>query len=1207
MKFGTGSILAYFTRHGTAANLALVLMLVAGIVAATEIRSQFLPDVVVDTVRVDVRWNGAGPEDIDRAIVGLMEPALLAVEGVEETTSVAYEGQARITMEFEPGWDIGRATDDVKAAVDRVDNLPSGAETPVVVRGQWRDRVTDVVIYGPVSPAQLGDFADEFTAMLFREGITRTTVRGVANPVIRIAVPEMALIQHDVALQDVATAVAAAAETNPAGDIAGGGARVRTGVERRTAEDLGSVVVRTLPDGAKLYVRDLADVELEGVDRGRAYFNGELPAVSIRIDRSSNGDAIGIQRTVEEVAAELQPLLPAGVEIELIRTRAEAISERLSILLDNGLIGLGLVLALLFVFLNFRTAFWVAAGIPAAMLATVALMYAFGFTLNMISLFALIISLGIVVDDAIVVGEHADFRHRRLGEDPVTASIRSAERMAAPVFSASVTTVIAFTALTLVGGRFGALIVDIPFTVAIVLIASLIECFLILPNHMSHALDSRRAGLFWSVTAALFLAFGLTSFLQFVLGFAVLGPEGLIAAPLSPLAALGANTLVTLASLSVLLRILRAVGLDPFANAPGPWYDEPSRRFNLGFVWVRGRFYRPLVAVLLRFRYPVLAAAILVLAGAVSMLISREVPWRFFNAPERGSISANIAMLPGATRDDTTAMVRELQRATNAVAERYAAEHGRNPLDFALAEVGGTTGRGLAGQESKDADLLGAVAIELIDADLRPYSSFAFVAALEEEVVRHPLLETLSFRSWRSGPGDDGLHVQLFGPEAETLKRAAEDLKAALTRFPEVSALEDDMSYDKTELILDLTPQGQALGFTLEGVGAELRARLNGIDAAEFAVGLRTAKVVVRLPEEELTSDFLSRTHLRSSSGAFVPLSEIVTVDQRFGFSIVQRENSLRLVRVTGDVSEDDPERANEITALLSSDVLPAIAARHGVSYVVSGLAEQEREFLTDALLGFLLCLLGIYLTLAWIFASWARPIVVMAIIPFGLIGTIWGHHIWDVPMSMFTVIGLIGMTGIIINDSIVLVTTVDEYSARRGLMAAIVDASADRLRPVLLTTLTTVMGLAPLLYETSQQAQFLRPTVITLVYGLGAGVVLVLLIVPALIAVQFDVKRLMTAYGRSVRAEGGMGRQRLVMRTATAAALACVAFTVGVWAVTGTVSRPVGWLSAQLPMLSGGGAAFFTMVLGLLAILATAFVAASLLTPSRQRRSRES
>ncbi|MEL6888445.1 MAG: efflux RND transporter permease subunit, partial [Pseudomonadota bacterium] len=568
------------------------------------------------------------------------------------------------------------------------------------------------------------------------------------------------------------------------------------------------------------------------------------------------------------------------------------------------------------------------------------------------------------------------------------------------------------------------------------------------------------------------------------------------------------------------------------------------------------------------------------------------VQWRFFNAPERGSVTGNFAMVEGASRADTMAMMREMQRATNALGAEYEERYGRNPIDYVIAEIGGNAGRGLSGKDSKDSDLLGGISIELIDADLRPYSSFAFVADLQDAVVNHPLAETVSFRGWRSGPGGDALDVEFFGADSDTLKAASEDLKRALAQYPEVSAVQDNLAYDKEELILDLTAQGQALGFTIDMLGSALRDRLNGIEAATYPDGPRSAEIRVELPEGELTADFLDRTQMRMPDGAYVPLADIVSVERRTGFSTVRRENGIRLISVTGDISEDDPARATEITEALRDEILPEIAAVRQIEYRQAGLSEQEDRFLQDSLTGLILCLTGIYLVLAWVFSSWTRPVVVMAIIPFGLVGTIYGHHAWDVPLSMFTVVGLLGMTGIIINDSIVLVTTIDEYAAERGLVPSIVDGAADRLRPVMLTTLTTVLGMAPLLYETSQQAQFLKPTVITLVYGLGFGMVLVLLVVPALVAVQHDVGRLIQAMRRGLGAPAAGLRWSLY--TLWAVVLGWFAATLGHTIVLGGLPAP---LAEALPAqdMAAMPLAFALFAGGVMAVGLLAYVIAAI------------
>ena len=1117
-----GGIISYFVRHRTAANLLLVLLVILGLAAAPNMRAQFFPDVIVDRVDVDVRWDGAGAEDVDAAIVQALEPLLLAVDGVASSQSTSREGSARIRLEFEPGWDMGRAGDDVQAAVDTVTNLPDDADDPRVRRGGWRDRVTDVMITGPVDVTQLARFADEFVVRLFAEGVTRTTIQGIAAPETVVEVPSIQLIRHDVTMREIASAIAAEADTSPAGDMTGA-ARVRTGAERRSADEIANVVLRSNPDGSTLTVGDVATVRVEGVDRNRAYFVGDNPGIAIRVDRTDQGDAIRIQRQVEEIAAEMELGLPAGVTIDLIRTRAEAITGRLNILLTNGALGLGLVVLLLFLFLNARTAFWVAAGIPVAMTAAIAIMYAAGLTFNMISLFALILTLGIVVDDAIVVGEHADYRARRLGEPPVVAAENAARRMFMPVFSSTVTTIIAFFGLVTIGGRFGDLIADIPFTVIVVLLASLIECFLILPNHMAHAIAH---------------------------------------------------------------------------SAKEHWYDWPSRQVNKGFRWVRDTLFRPFIAGVIRARYPVLAGAFVLLAMQAALFIRGDIQWRFFNAPELSSVSGNFAMLPGASRDDTLDFMRQLQRTVDELGARYEEEHGLNPLLYVVAEIGGTTGPGLAGADTKDEALLGSIAIELIDADLRPYTAFAFVADLQEAVPAHPMLETVSFRGWRGGPGGDSLSVQIFGATSETLKAAAEALKSEVAQYPEVSGVEDSLAYDKEELVLDLTPQGQALGVTIDQLGRVLRDQLNGIEAATFPDGPRSAAIRVELPAGELTADFLDRLQIRAAPGVYVPLADIVTVESRIGFSTIRRENGIRLVSVTGDISEDDPARAAEIVAALQETILPAIEERFGVETRLSGLAEQEREFLSDAMTGLILCLAGIYLTLAWVFSSWTRPLIVMAIIPFGLIGTLYGHNQWGIALSMFSVVGIIGMIGIIINDSIVLVSTIDDHAKDRGLLPAIIDGTSERLRPVLLTTATTVLGLAPLLFERSQDAQFLKPTVVTLVYGLGFGMVIVLLIVPALLAMQHDVGRLVASVRRGSRDAVRAGPVGVATGVAATGAAAVFAATLGSVMVTGSLPAPLGALAPE----PSTGLAFLLFAAGTALVTLIVWVVSGALIGSKKR-----
>ncbi len=1045
-------ILGYFVRHRTAANLLLAAMVVAGLAASTKIRAQFFPDIPIEQITVSVAWPGAGPKEMDEAVVARIEPQLRTVEGVKTVTAIARSGSATVSLEFQPDADIAQALDDVKAAVDQVSDLPQDIERPVIRPTRWRDRVTDVLVAGDVGVDALKSTADELKTNLFRRGVTLVDVAGVSPPEIRIDVRLADLERYGLSFSEISAAIKAETGTQPIGEIEGTGTRVRAASRAVTAEALAVIPVRSLADGSKVYLKDVADVGEEGLDREIAFYENGRPAVLLQINRDANGDALGIQAKVEEAVADLAPSLTAGIDVKLVHPRAQAIAERLDILVRNGISGLAVVIVLLFLFLSSRTAFWVTAGIPVAMAATIALMYAFGFTLNMISLFALIICLGIVVDDAIVVGEHADHLARK-GLPPDEAAAQAANRMAAPVFSASITTVIAFSVLALIGGRFGTLIADIPFTVAVVILASLVESFLILPAHMRHALAHS-------------------------------GRRNLL--------------------------------------------DLPSEYVNRGFNWFRENIFRGVVRQAVTFRYPAVAAGLLLLAVSAGAVIDKTVRWQFFSSPERATIRANLAMLDSATRADTQAMVAELDRALKAVDQRYSEKYGLAPVNVAIAKVGATTGRGLKSADTKHPDQLAGYDIELIDPDARPYTAFEFIKDWQDEIERHPLLETLALRGDRSGPGGDAIDIRLSGASEDVLKTAAEAVKAALARYPAATGVEDDMAYDRPELLVTLTPKGEALGFTTEAVAAALRQRLDGVDAVKLARGDEEIVAKVRLPKAAIGPSYLHQATLPLPAGGFIALSEIASFSEVQGFSSIRRENGERRISVTGDLS-DDAEASANVMGALQTTILPEVAAQFGVSWSLGGLAEQESEFMSEALLGLICALIGIYCILAWVFASWSRPVIVMLVIPFGIIGTIWGHWLHDVPLSMFSVVGLIGMAGIIINDSIVLVTTIDERAERSDILSAIVEGTADRLRAVLLTTLTTVGGLAPLLMETSRQAQFLKPTVITLAYGLGFGVLMILILTPAMMAIQHDIGMRMKSMRRWPRV---IGRSRAVAQS---------------------------------------------------------------------------
>ena len=1052
-QVSASGVLNYFVRHRTAPHILLVLMVLAGLYSMTQIRSQFFPDIVRQVVNVTVTWSGAGPEEVDSAIVARLEPRLRAVEGLADITATAREGRAFIRMEFETGWDMEAAVDDVKTPVDEVTDLPAEVDTPRVRRSRFRDRVTDVVITGPVPLTLLEQYADELRGRLFDQGVTQTSVLGIRAPEIRIDVDRQMLERHGLGMEQIARAIAAETGTQPVGEIAGGIARVRADATRQSVRELGEIAVRVLPDGSTLRVRDVADLFEEDLGQNRALFVSGNPALKVRVDRHAQGDSIKMERQVRNATIAMQASLPEGVEMTLTRTRALAIVERLNLLLRNGGLGLVIVLALLFLFLSARTAFWVAAGIPVAMLATVALMYTSGLTFNMVSLFGLIICLGIVVDDAIVVGEHTDHLAAR-GASPAEAASQAARRMFTPVFCASITTVIAFGALTLIGGRFGRIMSDLPVVVAIVVIASLIECFLILPAHMRHALSRGSR-----------------------------------------------HSLI----------------------------DAPSRFVDRGFVWFRERCFGPLIKRVIALRYPVWGVAFLLLAISAAAVMDRTVRWQFFLPPERGVMTANIAMLPSASRQDTQDMLLEMERALDIVNKQYREEFGKAPVEMIVQTVGGLSGRGLIGSDTMNPDRLGSLDVSILDPDERPYPASALLSDWQNEIRNHPRLERLSLRRERRGVSSDDIAIQYTGSDSQTLKQASQMTQNLLSRYAAVSGLDDNLAFDKPELVISLTPRGESLGFTTAAVARALRDRLDGIEAVSFARGRHEVKVTVRTPEADIGRAYLQQVRIPAPGGGFVALTAVASVTEKQGFSVIRRDNGKQAIRVTAELV-DDPVQRDEVNDALRNEILPAVSGKYGVNYLMRGAAEDEREFLSDARLVFYLCLAGIFLTLCWVFGSWIRPVVIMLVIPFGLIGAIWGHYVHGMPLTMFSVIGLIGMSGIIINDSIVLGTTIDQRMRTQEKFAAIVDGTCDRLRAVFLTTITTVGGLTPLLFEQSRNALFLKPTVITLVYGLGAGFFIVLLVTPTMIAIQHDIGARLTSLkrlGRHLGLPGLSGHRR--------------------------------------------------------------------------------
>ncbi|MCP1335425.1 efflux RND transporter permease subunit [Futiania mangrovi] len=1043
-----GGLIGLFARHATAANLLMAIMAIAGLFALGQLNRQFFPDFGIEIVRITVAWPGASAEDVDANIVQAIEPEVRFLDGVDQVTTRAAEGVGVVTIEYVSGSDMQKALSEAESAVAQVTTLPEDAERPEVRRIVRYDEVARLVVSGPYSEASLIHIARGIRDTLLARGIDRVTMTGIRDPEVWVEVMPDTLRWLGMTLDDIAGTIAQANRDIPAGSLTGGERQVRSLGQETDAEGLRDLTVKALADGTQIRLSDVARVRNAFEDGQVTLMRGPHQAIELRVERSVTADALTTANIVNTYLEEIAGTLPPNLEVTQYAVSAELIRDRIRVLVENGAGGLALVLLVLFLFLNARIAFWVAVGIPVSMLATMAIMLLSGQSINMISLFGLIMAIGIVVDDAIVVSEHSDALAAR-GMRPLHASMLGARRMAAPVVSSTLTTIAAFLPLFVIGGIIGDIISAIPFVVVAVLIASLIECFLVLPTHMRHALRGKR--------------------------------------------------------------------------------DHKTSRFRAGFDRGFARFrdgpFRALVAVTISWRYATVAAAFGSLLLAVGLLAGGRLTFQFFPTPEADVIYAGVEMVAGTPRSATEEAVRTIEAALERTAARLEAEGGlaedaadRSLIVMSLGAVGKTFGENAALQSSTSTDTLGGLYVELAPADRRAVRTREVIEAWRAEIPPVPGLKTLTLRAPRGGPPGRDLDVRLIGQDVGTLKQAAEALRSELTRFPGVSDIEDNLPYGKPETILELSDRGRALGFTTASVAAQVRGALEGAIAQRFPRGDDEVTVRVLYPEEITDTGILETMHLRSPMGMDVPLEEVVTRRETLGFAQVQRVDGRRQVAVTAELDANTTTTTQMMEALLAprpgledrgerGSILGQIADTYGVSYTFKGRSEEQAETIGDMRTGALLGLVSIYLILAWVFGSYARPLAVMLTIPLGLIGAFLGHYLLGFSVTILSMIAMIGLSGIIINDSIVLITTIDERKRTQNPYEAIVDGSCDRLRAVLLTSLTTIGGLAPLIFETSLQAQFLIPMAITIVFGLAVGTALVLLVVPSLVAIQEDVR----------------------------------------------------------------------------------------------------
>ena len=1027
-------VIALLLQHRVAANVLMLLAFLAGMAGVARMNVQFFPSFELDFISVRVVWSGAAAEDVETGITTPLEERLKTVDGLKKMTSTSAQGVSSITLELHEGTDPLLALDQVRQRVDEFRNLPRDAEPPEVSRIARYEPIARLLVRGE-SVEALRPWVRRFESELLAAGIDRVDITGLPEERIAIEVSSAALETLNLSLVEIGDRVAAIARDVPAG-VAGeqDGAREIRGLEqRREARDFENLPLVS-DEGGLIRLGEIADIRREARPGSLTLSEGGDAAVELLLQRAETGHSLRAARVLEGWLERTLPTLPPTVKVEVFDAQWELIRDRINLLVKNGLGGLLLVVAILYLFLPARIAFWVMVGIPTAFLATLGLMLLFGGSINMMSLFALIMALGIIVDDAIVVSEDAD-THRRMGEGPAQAALGGARRMFWPVVAASVTTIAAFLPLMLVGGIIGNILFDIPFVMIMVITAALLESFLILPAHLKSALHGEAA-------------------------------------------------------------------------------QQASRlrqRLDGAFDRFRDLRFRPLVTLALRWRGTTIAITLATMILAVGVVAGGRIGFVFFPTPEGQVLYGNIAFAAGTPRAHTEAFLRELEQALIETDRQF----GGGILRTAVSRLGGSIGS----TGSARGDQLASIMVELVPAEQREVRNEPFLRAWRENAGTAPGLENLTLQARQSGPPGRDLNVRLTGDDPERLKAAALELAESMRGIPGVSAVEDDMPFGREQLVYRMTPAGEALGLTTESLGRQLRAAFDGQLAQLVQSGRDELEVRVLLPRDERERlDVFERLVIHAPGERFVPLGAVANWESRRGFEALRHANGRLAVEVSGEIDAAQGN-ADAIRAELRREVLPGLAQRYAVDYSFEGRAADQRETMEDMQAGLLLGLGLIYLTLVWAFASWSWPLVVMSAIPLGLVGAIFGHWLMGLNLTILSMFGLFALAGIVVNNSIILVSLFKEMRGKGlALDDALIGASCGRLRAVMLTSLTTIGGLMPLLFETSLQAQFLIPMAASIAFGLGFSAALVLFFIPALLSVVESFKAWL-AGGREIRA----------------------------------------------------------------------------------------
>lgn len=1018
-------MIRFFAAHPTAANLLLLVLIAMGLVALPQMRRETFPDFSTGMVEVAVAYPGASAEEVEEAVCQRIEDAVEGLTDLAEITCESRESIGTATIEMVEGGEIGRFLTDVKTEVEAIDNFPDLAEEPVIRELNRTDAVVSIAITGPMAGPDLKVYAEGIRTRLNRlPDISQVTLRGFSDRQIRIAVDAMALRQYGLSVADIARIVADQSVDLPAGTVETGerDVLVRFADERQSPEAFENLVVIAGRAGAGVRLGEIATItDRFELEEERVLFNGRRAAL-LDVTKTTDQDTLTVMAAVREFIAEAEAQAPEGVDFTLTRDVASIVADRLDMLLDNGLQGLLLVFLVLWLFFSFRFSFWVAMGLPASFLGTLAAMVVFGYSIDMLTMVALLIAIGLLMDDSIVIAENIAARVRA-GLSPLAAAIEGTKEVGPGVLSSFLTSVCVFAPLAFLAGDIGKVLRVVPVVLIMTLAVSLIEAFLILPHHMAHALHKQREGRF-------------------------------------------------------------------------------RRGFERRFAALREGVGR-LVDRAVHWRYLTLGIIVMLFLLSVSMLAGGVLKVRAFPELDGDVVEARILLPQGTPLARTEAVVAEVRAALDRVDAAFTPRQpdGQPLVRNVLVQYNFNPDAFEAGPH------VATVTADLLSAETRNARIDDIFALWREEVGTITDVLSLTFKEPQIGPAGLPIEIRLQGEDLDRLKAASLDLLAWLDGYPGVTDLADDLRPGKPEVRLRLREGALSMGLDAATIARQLRAAFHGEEAAEIQVGPESFEIEVELaPDDRDSLGDLDRFTVTLPDGRQVPLSTVAVIETGRGFARIARIDGQRTVTIRGDV---DPREGNlsEILAATQADFMPGFAARYpDIAVELEGEAAEQAETSASLMRGFALGLVGMFVLLSFQFRSYIEPVIVMLSIPLALIGVVWGHLIMGQQLVMPSLLGYASLAGIVVNDSILMVAFIKKNAAEgMDVVTAARTASRERFRPVLLTSLTTIAGLLPLLFEQSLQAQVLIPLVTSLAFGLAMSTVLVLVLLPCTYAILHD------------------------------------------------------------------------------------------------------